>query len=156
MSTDVEEDARLASLDLASDHKRRIHAHVDADWPAMSFLETITRTFLRKGTNPVGPTAKGGPEKRRVRRVPQRMRSGFLWTDKLITPRACMIKDLSVGGARVDIIGDPIKPSLLIDGLRLYFDTEKHEVACSVAWMKGQMLGLRFEGRPRPPSRKYK
>jgi hypothetical protein len=122
----------------------------------MSFLDTITRTLFRKEARAGRPGAKaGGPEKRRVRRVPQRMRSGFVWTDKLITPRACMFKDLSAGGARVEILGDPIKPSLLIDGLRLYFDTEKHEIPCSVAWMKGRMMGLKFEGRPRPPSRRY-
>lgn len=121
----------------------------------MSFLDTITRTLFRKETRPSRPGGKSAPDKRRVRRVPQRMRSGFVWTDKLIAPRACMFKDLSAGGARVEVLGEPIKPSLLIDGLRLYFDTEKHEVLCSVAWMKGRMMGLKFEGRPRPPSRRY-
>lgn len=122
----------------------------------MSFLDAITRTVFRKESRPGRPGSKGGPEQRRTRRVPQRMRSGFVWTDKLISPRACMFKDLSTGGARVEILGEPIKPSLLIDGIRLYFDTEKHEVLCSVAWMKGRTLGLKFEGRPRAPSRKYR
>ncbi|MDQ8698374.1 PilZ domain-containing protein [Hyphomicrobium sp. LHD-15] len=89
-------------------------------------------------------------------RVPQRMRSGYLWHDKLIYPRPCMIKDVSVSGARVEIIGDPVKLSLLADGVKLYLETEKHEIMTSVRWAKGMQLGLRFEGRPRPPSRKYK
>lgn len=122
----------------------------------MTFLDTITRVLFPKQKRPARALAKSGVEKRRVRRLPQRMRSGFVWTDKLIAPRPCMFKDLSSGGARVEVLGDPIKPSLLIDGLRLYFDTEKHEVPCSVAWMKGRMMGLKFEGRPRPPSRRYK
>ena len=84
------------------------------------------------------------------------MRSGYLWTDKLITPRACMIKDLSVKGARVEVVGDPIKLSLLADGVKLYFDTEKHEIPCSLMWAKGQMFGLRFDGRAKAPSRKYR
>ncbi|WP_295558895.1 PilZ domain-containing protein [uncultured Hyphomicrobium sp.] len=122
----------------------------------MSLLESITTLFRGKSAGANGSAGKGGADQRRMRRIPQRMRSGFLWTEKLITPRACMIKDLSVSGARVEILGDSIKPALLVDGVRLYFDTEKHEVPCSVAWMKGSMMGLKFEGRPRPPTRKYK
>ena len=83
------------------------------------------------------------------------MRGGYIWADKLLTPRPCIFKDLSVGGARIEIIGEPIKPSLLADGLSLYFDSERHEISCSVAWTKGAMMGVRFDGRPRPPSRQY-
>ncbi len=122
----------------------------------MTFLETINTLFRGKAAGAGGKSGKGGADLRRTRRLPQRMRSGFVWTEKLITPRACMIRDLSTGGARVEILGDPVKMSLLIDGVKLYFETEKHEISCSVAWMKGSMLGLKFEGRPRPPSRKYK
>jgi hypothetical protein len=128
----------------------------DVDFADMSFLETINALFRGKATGARAKTGKGGVDNRRTRRIPQRMRSGYVWTEKLITPRACMFRDLSTGGARVEILGDPIKTSLLLDGVKLYFETEKHEVACSVAWVKGSMMGLRFEGRPRPPSRKYK
>lgn len=124
----------------------------------MSFLQTLASTlFGGKDTGGARPaTARRGEELRRVRRVPQRMRSGFLWAETLISPRACMIKDLSISGARIDVLGEPVKPGLLADGVRLYFDTEKHEIPCTVAWMKGRMMGLKFEGRPRPPSRRYK
>lgn len=122
----------------------------------MTFLETINTLFRGKQTSARGKTGKSGADLRRTRRIPQRMRSGFVWTEKLITPRACMIRDLSTGGARVEVLGDPIKTSLLLDGVKLYFETEKHEIPCSVAWVKGSMMGLKFEGRPRPPSRKYK
>lgn len=123
----------------------------------MSLIETLTSVLLRRPkTGMRKAPAKGGPEHRSVVRVPQRMRSGYLWTEQLITPRACMVKDLSVKGARVEIIGDPVKPRLLADGVRLYLDTEKHEIPCALRWMKGQTVGLSFEGRPRPPSRKYR
>jgi hypothetical protein len=122
----------------------------------MSLLDTITRTFFpAKAAAALGKASKRGEDLRTVVRVPQRMRTGFVWNEKLITARPCMFKDLSVKGARVEILGDPIKRSLLAEGVLVYFDTEKHEVLCSVAWSKGQALGLRFEGRPRPPSRKY-
>lgn len=67
-----------------------------------------------------------------------------------------MIRDISVRSARVDVVGEPIKASLLTDGVRLYLGSEKHEMQCRVAWARGQSFGLRFEGSPRPPSRTYK
>lgn len=122
----------------------------------MTFLETITTLFRGKPAGSHAKAGKGSADMRRTRRIPQRMRSGYVWTEKLITPRACMFRDLSTGGARVEVLGDPIKMSLLIDGVKLYFETEKHEIPCSVAWMKGSMMGLKFDGRPRAPSRTYK
>lgn len=121
----------------------------------MQLLETMKRILLGEETRKASISQKSGVENRKTRRLPQRMRSGYVYTDKLIAPRACMFRDLSVGGARVEVLGEPIKPSLLFEGLRLYFETEKHEVPCSVAWIKGRMMGLKFVGRPRPPSRKY-
>jgi len=122
---------------------------------AMALMDSIASLFGNKD-QPKSQAAKSGPELRRTVRVPQRMRSGQVWHERLISPRAVSIKDMSVGGARVEIMGEPIKATLLADGVRLYFDTEKHEVECKLAWMKGKILGLRFVGRPQPPSRKYK
>jgi hypothetical protein len=97
------------------------------------------------------------PEDKRVFvRVPQRMKGGFLWHERLIYPRPCVVRDLSITGAKVEVLGEHIKSSILADGVRLYFSSEKHEIQCSVAWVKGQCMGLRFEGRARPPSRTYK
>lgn len=124
----------------------------------MALLDTLTNVLFpgKSANSRGGKSGKRGEDLRTFVRVPQRMRSGYLWADRLITPRPCMIKDLSVKGARVEVIGDPIKPALLSDGVKLYFDTEKHEVQCSMRWCKGQMFGLRFEGTPKPPSRKYR
>jgi hypothetical protein len=124
----------------------------------MSFIESVRGILSRNGKSGKGgaASASGKADKRAVKRVPQRMRSGFVWNDKLISVRPCMFKDVSVKGARVEIMGDPIKPGLLAEGVLLYFDTEKHEIPCSVAWVKGMQLGLKFEGRPRAPSRKYR
>lgn len=94
--------------------------------------------------------------RRIMKRQPQRMKYGYLWCDSLITPRPCMIKDLSVSGAKVQNIGDEIKPRLLANGFRLYFADEKREVQCSLAWIKGQTMGLKFQSGPMKPSRTYK
>lgn len=122
----------------------------------MSFLDSLTSLFRGQDAGARGRAGKRVQDVRRTLRVPQRMRSGFVWNEKLIAPRACMFKDLSSGGARVEILGEPIKASLLLDGVQLYFDSEKHEVPCSLAWMNGRMLGLKFQGRPRAPSRTYR
>lgn len=119
------------------------------------FLNTLLSALHLRRDDEATPSSKRGADKRLTRRIPQRMRSGYIWSDKLLAPRACVFKDLSVGGARVEIVGEPIKPSLLSDGLNLYFDSERHEIPCSVAWMKGSVMGLKFDGRPRPPSRSY-
>jgi len=121
----------------------------------MVLWDSIASLFGQKG-QPTVPTGKRGADLRSTVRVPQRMRSGYVWHEKLISPRPVTIKDLSIGGARVDILGEPIKAALLADGLKLYFDTEKHEIPCRMAWLRGRSVGLRFEGRPRAPSRKYK
>jgi hypothetical protein len=121
----------------------------------MSLLDTLRNLLRFNGSSSATPAIKRGAENRRTRRIPQRMRGGYVWAEKLLAPRQCVFKDLSVGGARIEIIGEPIKPSLLDDGLSLYFDSERHEIPCSVAWMKGAVMGVRFDGRPRPPSRQY-
>jgi len=104
-----------------------------------------------------GDTSRPQSECRRImKRVPYRMKYGYLWCDSLLYPRPCMIKDLSVSGAKVVNISDEIKPRLLADNFRLYLCDEKHEVICSLAWMKGQAMGLKFQSRPLRPSRTYK
>jgi hypothetical protein len=124
----------------------------------MSLFDTITHALFPGSASKkvTAPGTKSHAEMRKFVRVPQRMRGGFLWSEKLIAARPCVIKDLSVTGARIDLAGDPVKLSLLADGARLYFSTEKHEIPCSVRWSKGKSLGLRFEGKPRPPSHAYK
>jgi hypothetical protein len=94
--------------------------------------------------------------RRIMKRVPQRMKYGYLWRDCLITPRPCIIKDLSVSGAKVMNVGEEIKERLLANELRLFFCDEKHEIICKVAWVKGQTMGLKFQSRPLKPSRTYK
>src|SRR5262245_5382382 len=94
--------------------------------------------------------------RRIVKRVTYRMKFGYLWCDSLLYPRPCMIKDMSVTGAKVVNIGEEIKPRLLTDTFRLFLCDEKHEILCSLAWMKGQAMGLKFESRPMRPIRTYK
>jgi len=123
----------------------------------MSFLDTLKGSlFGEQKPDPSASTKRKGADLRSTRRVPQRMRSGSVWSDKLIAPRNVLVKDMSLGGARVEIIGDAIKPALLMDGLVLYLDSEKHEIKCRVAWARGPQIGLQFLGRPGPPSRTYK
>lgn len=118
----------------------------------MFTLEKIKKAVIARASD-----SKGRPEdNRRVRRIPQRMKDGFIFSEPMIFPRAVVIRDLSVGGARIQVVGEPVTSKLVVDGLRLYFASEQHEISCHVAWMKGQTIGLKFQGSPRPPSRNYK
>jgi hypothetical protein len=111
---------------------------------------SVASRFL-KGDKP-----KNDDCRRISRRTPQRMKYGYLWCDSLIYPRPCMIKDLSMGGARVQNMGDEIKLRMLENGFRIYFADEKQEVICKLAWAKGQMFGLKFQSGRMRPTRTYK
>jgi hypothetical protein len=120
----------------------------------MNFISKASR-FLAGDT--IRPAPRGKDDCRRVtKRVPQRMKYGYIWHECLITPRPCMIKDLSVSGAKIQNIGEEVKARLLANNFRFFFCDEKHEVLCSLAWMKGQTMGIRFESRAMKPSRSYK
>lgn len=119
----------------------------------MGILSGASR-FLAGATSQA--PSKSDDCRRIMKRTPQRMKYGYLWCESLITPRPCMIKDLSLSGAKVQNIGEEIKPRLLANGFRLFFANEKHEVRCSLAWIKGQTMGLKFESGPLKPSRTYK
>lgn len=93
--------------------------------------------------------------KRAVRRKKERLSEGFIASDRMITPRPCSIRDLTVLGSRVDL-WEEISPSLLLTGVTLYSVADRKEVQCEVSWQRGNSLGLRFKGPFREPSRNYK
>lgn len=88
-------------------------------------------------------------------RKPQRMKEGFLWSEGMIVPRACTIRDMSVLGAQIEIWVDDIKPALLRGPLKLYSCADRQEVDCELAQRDGMRLGLRFNSAFHEPSRKY-
>jgi hypothetical protein len=60
---------------------------------------------------------------------------------------ACEIADISIGGARVRIGGQPGVPPAVGAGVSLSVDPFG-ELAGTLVWMRGEFLGLRFAGDP--------
>ncbi len=80
----------------------------------MEFLEKLFSVFSsdtkKKGDK---RSYKGDEAQRSTVRKRQRMTDGFIWSESMLKPRACTIKDMSALGAQVDIWNDEIKASLL-------------------------------------------
>jgi hypothetical protein len=83
------------------------------------------------------------------------MSDGFIWSESMLQPRACTIKDMSPLGAQVDIWNEEIKASLLNGPLKLFSSSDRQEVDCKMTWRKGNSAGLRFTSGFHEPTRKY-
>jgi hypothetical protein len=94
-------------------------------------------------------------EKRLARRKSQRLVNGFIWSEGMAFSKECSIRDLSVTGARVDLLNDEIKSHTLTGILTLYLPSDKREIDCKVKWQSGRMVGLQFIGSYRAPTRRY-
>jgi len=85
----------------------------------------------------------------------QRLKEGFLWSEGMIMPRPCTIRDMSPLTARIVLWHDDIKPHLLARPLKLYSSADKKEADCVVAGRDANVLSLRFLSPFHAPSRKY-
>ena len=83
------------------------------------------------------------------------MKDGFIWSEGMISPRPCTIRDMSVLEAEIALWRDDIKPSLLRGPLKLYSCADRQEVDCALAGRDGDRLGLRFTSTFHAPSRRY-
>ncbi len=88
-------------------------------------------------------------------RAPRRMREGYLWSDSLIMPRPCTIRDMSPLTARIVLWHDDIKPQFLARPLKLYVSTDRQEADCIVAGRENNVLSLRLTSAFRAPTRTY-
>src|SRR5262245_52442924 len=96
---------------------------------------TLWQTFKKIFTKPeIKPEPKPpvrkltGAEKRQAIRKRQRLMEGFLWSDRMAYSKACTIRDVSVSGARIDLLNSGIKTHMLVGPLTLYFSTDKREI----------------------------
>ncbi len=122
----------------------------------MSYWTTLVSMLSRGETSEAKPKlSEGGACNRLAVRKAQRMKDGFIWSEGMIAPRACTIRDMTPLGARVEIWNDDIKPSLLRGAFKLYSCAEQMEVDCSLARRDGSSLGLRFLSKFQQPTRKY-
>lgn len=88
-------------------------------------------------------------------RRPQRMKEGFIWSEGMIMPRPCTIRDMSPLTAQIVLWHDDIKAHLLARPIKLYSSADKKEADCVVASRDANVLSLRFMSAFRAPTRKY-
>lgn len=102
-----------------------------------------------------GGERSSGRERRIAQRRAQRFVEAYLWSDRMAASKPCNVRNLSITGARIDLLGGPVKPDLLTGTLTIYFPGEKREIDCEVMRRVGKSLGIKFVGAYREPSRKY-
>lgn len=88
-------------------------------------------------------------------RRPQRLKEGFIWSEGMIMPRPCTIRDMSPITAQIVLWHDDIKPHLLTRPLKLYSSADKKEADCVVSGRDANVLSLRFMSAFHAPTRKY-
>jgi hypothetical protein len=122
-------------------------------------LSPETATLLsRLKTRPVKPERKvpiepsDGSENRRSRRQNVCIQASIS-SERLDEPVACVIRNLSATGARIEIVKGERKPftseERIPDRFTLSFRLERTAVACEVVWERGSNLGVRFLSLPR-------
>jgi hypothetical protein len=122
----------------------------------MEFLEKLFEVFSSDKKKKGSKRSNAGEEAQRSTvRKRQRMTDGYIWSENMLKPRACTIKDMSALGAQIDIWNDEIKASLLQGSLKLYSSSDRNEVDCRMTWRKGNSAGLRFTSGFHAPTRKY-
>ncbi|MDX2156678.1 MAG: PilZ domain-containing protein [Hyphomicrobiaceae bacterium] len=91
-------------------------------------------------------------DSRRSRRQSACIQAAIL-SERLDEPVACVIRNLSASGARIEIVKVERKPFVteerIPDRFTLGFRLERTEVDCEVVWQRGNNLGIRFLSLPR-------
>ena len=97
----------------------------------------------------------GRQEMRAAVRKRRRLMQGYIWSQHMAFSKACNIRSVSATGARVDLCSGTVKTRTLTGTVTLYFQADKREIDCEVAWRTGRSIGLHFIGSFRPPTRRY-
>lgn len=96
-------------------------------------------------------------EKRNLVRHKMRMREGYVyWPSRPgYQAQACTIKDVSVTGASIQLNDRLDDETLLSSPMVLYCTVEKKEYPCTTSWRKGSLIGIKYDGGPRPTTRRF-
>jgi hypothetical protein len=120
----------------------------------MGIWESLSAKFSGAGAAKSQKRDPAELERNSVRRR-QRMMDGFIWSEGMISPRACTIRDMSATGAQVVLWESNVKANLLKGTVKLYSSGDRKEVDCTVVRREGDTLGLRLTSGFREPTRKY-
>ena len=108
----------------------------------------------------VGSIAELGEEKKPGKpasqfKNPQKLKEGSIWSEDMILPRPCTIRDMSPLTATIDLWHDDVKVTSLRGAMKLFSSADQKEVDCVIASRTGNRISLRFMGAFRAPTRKY-
>ncbi len=99
------------------------------------------------------PIETASPEQaRRSRRQPVCLQ-GAIRSERLSEPVACVIRNYSATGARLELVKAERKPFVveerIPDLFTLAFKLERTQVECELVWRRGDTIGVRFRSLPR-------
>lgn len=92
---------------------------------------------------------EGASGRRGETRKPVFAMEAMLFAKNLAEPVACMVRDLSKSGARLEVnrgLRVSASPTYIPDRFSVYFCPDKTEVAARLAWRDGRHFGVRFLG----------
>lgn len=96
-------------------------------------------------------------QKTRPPRRPVYTVAALLLASDWAAPLSCAVRDISEGGARLEIERERITPhdqiAQLPEAFSLYFCPDKTEVECRLAWQDGRHFGVEFLGPVLPSQR---
>ena len=111
--------------------------------PILNFFKNEPR---RKASRPPSPASS---RRQAVRRKLRFVEGRISWPTMLFA-RRCAIKDLSPGGACLELT-EPDKPNSKVPAtFTLTNLSDSTEVACSVVWRDKLLMGVRFLGELKP------
>lgn len=120
----------------------------------MTVWHKIKNIFSRPVARAPGKAIRREENRTAVRKR-QRMMEGFIWSERMAYAKACTIRDLSITGARIDLLDGDVKTHMLVGTMTLYLPSDKREIDCQLMWRSGRQVGLRFLGSYRAPTRRY-
>ena len=85
---------------------------------------------------------QAAPPTRSTVRKRQRMTDGYIWSEAMLKPRPCTIKDMSALGAQIEIWNDEIKAHAAPGLAQALSSSDSNEVDCKMTWRKGNSAGL--------------
>ncbi|WP_295558811.1 hypothetical protein [uncultured Hyphomicrobium sp.] len=88
-------------------------------------------------------------------RAPRRLKEGYIWSESLIMPRPCTIKDMSPLTVQIVLWHDDIKPQVFSRPLKLFSSSDRKEADCVVVARENNVVSLRFTSAFRAPTRTY-
>ena len=104
-----------------------------------------------------GFASEGAAGRRSETRKPVFAVEALLFAKELGTPLACLLRDVSKSGARLEVnrgMRVSASPTYIPDRFTLYFCPDKTEVAARIAWRDGRHFGVRFLGTKERSRRK--